>query len=170
MFGVPVENWGKGESKNVSHFYKEIDAGESYLRINHEGLARVVEIVKMHFKSPIPEEKVILMEVFQILPDGRRKNRNQEPGGKIQTSEIPTNALKREILEELGLQPEDYKYMALPVKIEFRSSKSYPGIICQYIIHPFEITPNIGTHILQREFEIIEENGTILHFEWVPEV
>lgn len=169
MFGVPVENWGKGESKDVSHFYKEIDAGESYLRIDQKGLARVVEIVKMYFKSPQPGEKVVLKEIFQILPNGRKKIRNQEPGGKIQTGEKSTSALEREIFEKLDLLPAYYKYKSLPVEVEFRPSKSYPGIICQYVIHRFEIVPNIGTHILQREFEIVEKNGTVLHFEWVPE-
>ena len=169
MFGVPVEDWGKGESKDVSHFHKEIDAGESYIRIDNKGLARVVEIVEMYFKSPQPWEKVVLKEVFQILPDGRRREKNMVPGGKIKTGETSSEALTREILEELNLEPEEYKYVSLPVKVEFRSSKSYPGMVCQYIIHPFEIVPNIGTHILNREFEIVEKNGTVLHFEWFPE-
>ncbi len=167
IFGVPVENWGTGEAKRVRDLYKEINEGESHLRIDHTGITRVVEIVKMHFRSPQPGEEVILKEVFQILPDGRRKNRNQEPGGKIKSGETPDEALKREIWEEVRLEPEDFNHTVLPTRRELRPSKSYPGITCAYIIHPFKIVPNIGTHVLRPQFETTEDDGTILHFEWV---
>lgn len=166
MFGVPVETWGKGEAKDIGDFYKEIVAGESYLHINNQGIARVVEIVEMHFKSPQPWKKVILKEVFQILPDGRKRERNLEPAGKVKAGETPTEALIREVFEEVKLKSDHFGYRLLSPRVEVRQSKSYPGITCKYIIYPFEIVPDIGTHVLQREFEITEENGTVLHFEW----
>ncbi|MEI7513248.1 MAG: NUDIX domain-containing protein [bacterium] len=168
-FDIPVENWGTGEAKDLVNYLKEIGEGESYLRIDHTGISRVVEIVKMHFKSPQPEKKVILKEIRQTLPDGRKRERNQEPAGKIKLGETPDEALKREIREELKLEPADYTHKALPTRIESRPSKSYPGISCLYIIHPFEIVPNLGTQVLRPWFETTQEDGTILYFEWVPE-
>ncbi len=87
QFGVDLSRWGKGEASTVKQFLDELGTGESILRFSaNASIARVLRIVKLIITDP---KKGTLLEDYQILPDGRRKDRQQTPGGKIGNHETP---------------------------------------------------------------------------------
>ena len=86
-FNISTESWGTGKAKGIGDLAEEINNGESSLRINDDGIMRVTRIVKMRIIDPNNLARGILKEVFQILPDGRRRDRNQMPSGRIKAGE-----------------------------------------------------------------------------------
>lgn len=169
-FGVPTSLWGLGEAKKTQDLVKEISEGESYLRIDADGVFRIVEIVKMFLYPPPhhPARDCLLMEVGQYFPDGRYRERNQHPAGKVKRGESPKDAFLREAKEELKLDA-FFEILALPVLSESRPSKSYPGLPCLYIVHGFRAgvfgMENLCHH---EESTITEEDGTKHIFKWEP--
>ena len=166
-YGVDTVLWGTGEAKTTKDFLEEIVQGESYLRIDGDGILRVVEIVKMLIYHPDHPEWHCLLEVSQMLPDGRLRQRMQNPSGKLKRGESPEACLKRELLEELKVQEGTYEYSLIGMHEESRPSKSYPGLECRYKIHTFTIRPHVSSLILQEPvFTIAEDDDTLHTFGW----
>src|SRR3989344_5023000 len=126
-FGVPhYELWGRGETKTILDLFREIQQEECYLRCDENGLWRVTEIVKMLITDALFHGCRYLLEWAQYLPDGRYRERKQNPSGKMRRGESAQEAVLREAYEELGIKSHDcHKLSALPVKWENRLSKSY---------------------------------------------
>lgn len=157
-------NWGQGEAKSLSNLVEEINAGESELVINASGIHRVLKVVRMDIED---EEFGTLIHHKTILPDGRERILNRRPSGKIIAGENPDHAVSREVLEELELPPHWYSIHAKEVVIEEASSKSYPGLPCQYEVHPFKITIlSMFMGQCKNGFVTKESDGQVLHFIW----
>ncbi|MBX4200958.1 NUDIX domain-containing protein [Candidatus Parcubacteria bacterium] len=169
-FGSPVAQWGKGEARSVQSLLDEILEGESHLQIDGFGLSRVVSIVKMFITSDHFPHK-ILLEWGQVLPDGRSRERRQNPSGKIGRGERPEKAAQREAEEELGIVAADlFQVVALHMVEESRPSKSHPSLACRYRIYPFELHLGDDAKVCQEEtFERVEVNGTRHIFKWVDQ-
>lgn len=168
-FGVETLQWGKGEAKTVADFFQELVRGESYLRIDGEGIFRVTEIVKMFISKNLAPDDGLLLEWGQYLPDDRYRERQIHPAGKMKRGESPEEALLREAKEELGISRHDLCELSrLPLKVESRAARSYPGLECLYLIHGFKMVVVSGAEICQQsEFTRTEEDGTKLVFKWV---
>lgn len=168
LFGVDVNSWGVGEAKSVKDFLKELGAGESFLRIDKNGIARVLRVVKMIIED---NSGKALIEDYQILPDGRKKHRNQNPGGKIGINETPLQALHREIEEELGdvIKSGDYEVEILEVFNEERPSKAYPTLRSIYEVNKVGVILRKGVNIPDGYHSRDKEDGKVLVFRWITQ-
>jgi 8-oxo-dGTP pyrophosphatase MutT (NUDIX family) len=165
-FGVNTGLWGIGEALDVAHLFEEILQGESYLKIDKDGISRVTEIVKMFFCDPNHPERGYLLELGQKLPDERIRERRQHPSGKIKNGESPEEAVIREIKEELQIGRDGYHLTRMPSGFECRPSKAYPELTCYYNIHKFWVTLSPDSPALKETFSTTEENGSTLFFGW----
>lgn len=167
-FGVDLNLWGKEKAKTVRDLTQEIMDGECYLQIDDEGLARMVNIVKMYI-SDLNRPGWHLVEQSQILPDDQIRIRNQDPSGKIRQGESPEMALLREMKEGLSLNEGEFTFSALSPKKEQRPSDSYPGLKCVYVVYGFQVILKPGVHALRDSFLIYIPKEKITHrFEWMP--
>jgi len=167
-FEVDTQFWGIREAKTVSDLLSEILEDESYLRIDKDGIIRVVEIVKMFIPNVLYPHRGYLLEWGQYFPDGRYRERKQNPAGKIKRGESPEEALIREAQEELSINKcEFYELSALTTELESGSSRSYPGLSCLYIVHGFNMILGNESEVYSKsEFTKTEKNGTKLIFKW----
>ena len=166
MLGVSVDLWGKGEYKGLDDLLEEIEQGESFLKIDGNGIARTVEIVKLFVCDEDHPERGSLFELKQILPDGRVRERMQCPSEKIKSGETPKAAAIRGVKEELHISFTGYRLFGTPLTIENTVSKSYPNLPCSYVIHNFKVILNHGSPALRERFTIAEGNGTTNFFGW----
>ena len=163
LFGVDISGWGSGATRNIEDYFNELRVGESLLCVDASGVYRKLRIVKMIIEDP---KKGILFEDYQVLPDGRRKDRKQAPAGKIGANEKPEEALKRELFEELGITDGNFDYFFDGVSVEERASKSYPNLRCVYEVHLARIKL-LGNVVISDGHEIIDkEDGKKLIFCW----
>ena len=165
-FRNDVSGWGTGEALTVEAFYAEILNGESILCIEESGLFRKLRIVKLIIEDP---ERGTLLEDYQILPDGRRKNRQQTPGGKIGANESPEAAVIREMNEELDLREAAYQFYLGEPYTEEKASKSYPNLRSVYEIYPAHITFFAHTNkLIQDGYNTVdkEDGKKKLFFKW----
>ncbi len=168
-FGVPVDTWGFGKAQTVTTLLKEINEGETSLVIDNIGITRSIQIVKMHIGDLEHRGHGRLVEWKQIFPDGRERERNQEPSEKIKVGETPEAALARGIMEELEQGPENWvlDHALSPVR-EANESPSYPGLLTVYVIHHFYVW--LTDSSLQNEFRVKDPEGYTSIFRWDPKL
>lgn len=169
---VMTQGWGQGEAKTVGDLFQEIKDDESVLRIEATlggvRLVRVLRVVKMAIIQT--RTRQILQEVKQILPDGRIRERNQIPGGKISFNETSMDAFYREMEEELTLEPGEYTWTPpLRPVFEERVSPSYPGLITVYETYLFSVNLNLNVEYgrFRDGFRHKESSGVEAVFAWV---
>ena len=165
-YGVNTTFWGKGNAKGVSTLLKEIQEGESFLKVSGNELVRVCECVSMQIHDPRNPNKGYLIEVKQTY-QGRSQARRINPSEKIKFGETPEQALIRGMKEELSQTTEDFSFSFLRLDQEFRSSQSYPGLTCCYRIHRFDVALSGKSTVLRDSFSTVEDNGCELFFEWI---
>lgn len=170
--GIPLEKWGKEGAKPVSELQDEHNNGESYLRIDQNGLARVVRIVKANISDPAHPERGFLLMLKQELPGGivrERTKKNNHPSEKIMGEETMEAALARGLEEELQLSIGDWKITGLRVREESNLSPTFPDLPTVYQITDCDVSVNPDCHVAsQDEFSITTadpKEGT-LHFAW----
>lgn len=163
LFGVNFSLWGKGDARTFADYYKELVSGESILGIDSHGLYRKLRIVKMLIEDP---EKGVLLEDYQILTDGRRRDRQQSPGGKIGAHETLEEALAREMDEELHLGKNDFTAEFVETHGDRRDSKSYPGLDTFYEVFTVRVTLAPHVRIDDGYNTLDKEDGKQLFFRW----
>lgn len=142
--GVPLDEWGKGEAKELEDLIGEVVEGTINLSFDNEKQKwiRVVKPVEVHVFYEFPEGDVyFLREDRQVFKDGRERRRNHFwIGEKMEKEEIPFEASVRAIKEELGLTP---PFASGPRhfgdKRIRRESKSFPGLISRHSVSCFEV-------------------------------
>jgi hypothetical protein len=134
------KKWGTGGAKTYRDLTDEINKGECYLRIDDHGLTRVTRVVRMEITD---QELGRLLEVRQVFPDGRTRERNKVPSGKLNSTEDPETGMLREMKEELrlvGTDPDVFSWSEPEMRREANESPSYPGLRSEYELHTFQIT------------------------------
>lgn len=128
--GVAIADWGRGDAKTVADLWRETVLGESTLR--DEPPRRELRIVQV----TIRRGERVLVELEQVLRDGRRRTRDLPPGEKLKAGEGALLAARRCLLEELGLAvPLSTLYEERPPFDETEESPSYPGLLAHYTVH-----------------------------------
>eukprot|EP00928_Gymnodinium_smaydae_P086371 TRINITY_DN7043_c0_g2_i1.p1 TRINITY_DN7043_c0_g2~~TRINITY_DN7043_c0_g2_i1.p1 ORF type:complete len:320 (+),score=49.33 TRINITY_DN7043_c0_g2_i1:135-1094(+) len=161
--GVDVSAWGKGKAKSLQNLFSEIADGSSYLmreRKDDES-NRLVRIVEQVYLEVCFEDK-ILVESFQVLPTGQRRERNRLPGDRRQPSDRDhRHTAVRFLAEALNIkaqaqdeprlsgrcswppgvaqQPELYQRIAMDKKMDM-----YPNLACRYVYHHLSLSFALG--------------------------
>jgi len=138
---VPLHRWGHGDAKRVSDLLDELREGDCVLE-SHTSERRVSIAVGL-IRRPGGDDR-ILLELEQVLDDGRVRRRLQPFGEKVKTEEAPLEAIARGMREELGLKPGEYTVLPKHRKATERTeSPSYPGVVSVYERHTFEIRTTV---------------------------
>ena len=142
--GVPLEMWGKGKAKTLSHLVGEISREAINIFFDEERgkWVREVKPVEVHvFYESSEGVTYFLREDGQIFKDGRERKRGFPwVGEKMEKGEDILSASIRAVKEELGLVP---PFASGPGHFENkeieRSSGSYPGFISRHSVSCFEV-------------------------------
>jgi len=142
--GVPLELWGKGQSKTLSHLVEEISrrAINFFFDDEKEKWVREVKSVEVHVFYESPEGVTyFLREEKQIFKDGRERRRNYPwVGEKMEKGEDSLTASIRAIEEEVGLVPPFALGPDFTGNKEIeRESSSFPGLISRHSVSCFEV-------------------------------
>ena len=143
--GVPLELWGKGEAKTLSHLVGEISrrATNFFFDEKEEKWVREVRPVEVHVFYESPEGVTyFLREEKQVFKDGRERRRNYPwVGEKMEKDdEDSLAAAVRAIEEEVGLIPPFASGPNFTGDKEIqRDSGSYPGIVSRHSVSCFEV-------------------------------
>lgn len=166
--GIDITSWGVGKAKTVNDLFGEIVEGESHLRIDDDGLHRIIEVAKLHISQALYAERGCLVEVSESLPDGRVISRNEYPSETLKKGETSQQAVMRGIWEELQVGKDGiYSVEMTPPVVESRPSKSYPGFSCKYVLHHAKIELYNSVSIChQVTFTVKEDDGTEHVFRW----
>lgn len=169
---VSITNWGKGNAKSCNDLYKEIIANDCFLVISNGVLIRVVELMFILIRRG----DYVLIEVKQILADGRERKRYLPLAEKRKNGEsiydLITRALSEEmanivgdkinpnLLNNLSQYFDDNKYLC--IEEDPKESHSYPNLLSKYITHIVELI-NVNDLPLE-EFVSSEKRGDNFQF------
>lgn len=180
-----VSQWGIAPgSKRMANLWNELTSGECYLEDSRPP-KRVLNVARVKIKN---EKGEVLVEAYQEMSDGRRRERNRPLSEKIKQGEAAEEACLRGVLEELGAELGSRQRVMMDSESytkeeEERDSISYPGLNTRFIIHSMEAripqlpTGEFSTFEGESEDEI-DGDGSALqravgvkrHFwKWVPE-
>jgi hypothetical protein len=151
--------------KSCEDLWKEIASGESVVYRKDNELIRQTRTVVAIIEDPI---RGLLLEDYQILPNGKKKEIKHPPAGKLLINEDPRAGLERELLQELGLSTTDYDcsvFEAMATEIEEIESSSYPQLRCQYEVHRFIVRLKPWVDI-EDGFNVLDVDGKRLFFKW----
>jgi hypothetical protein len=131
---IPKHTWGVGQAKSVVDLWSEYQRGETIFE--DDPPVRQVSVVQLR----IQRGDRILVELEQVLADGRRRARNRLPSEKMKAGESPIMAAWRCLVEELGLDVRDVVVSEVVETTEtIIDSPSYPGLPTRYTFHTMEV-------------------------------
>lgn len=136
--GVDTSNWGKVATKGIEDLVAELNAGESILGENSEGLLRKVAVLGLDVFVRHENKVYILAEDHQVFNDGSTRSRNLSTslGEKIKAGETAENTVLRALSEELGIGDGAVKVLRMgAVEETLRSSSSYPSLPTSIVMH-----------------------------------
>lgn len=136
---VPLEMWGIGGAKSAEDFLRELTKGESEVVTTGGAIARRTRVTRLDIRDFSDRR---LVEVRQILPDGRSRERKLEvtASEKLYPGENPGSGLERLLKEEFPFlqayrcRCQDWEFLE-----ERKSSQSYPGLPTIYEFFTFTL-------------------------------
>lgn len=146
--GIDTDGWGQGKAKTVADLWLEMVQGESVLET--DPVRRRVEVVRVL----IWQNGRLLLEIEQLLDNGRSRHRYRPPSEKLKPGENPLMAARRCLREELGLADSQFTIHAGSHRrhetAEF--SPSYPGLLTSYLFHDIEaVSDTLPNHAFWRD-------------------
>jgi hypothetical protein len=143
---VPIDTFGQGAAKTIEHLLKEIQEGESTLRVWPTGeILRELQVLWVDVVSEHANGDVyFLCEDRQEFKDGREDNIKRRKleaslGEKLKPGEKPDEAVVRALEEEIGVNEltgvfqTGYSENAL-------TPDTYPGVPSSYKFHKYVVT------------------------------
>lgn len=145
-YGIHVGNFGKGSAKKLEDLLEEVLAGETLLVEHKKELLRLVRVAGVNVFYNDGQNEYQLVEDRQEFTDGRTRKRKDvgfSVSEKMLPNEKPEDAVKRAIVEELGIL-DRVDLMGKGKTEEFLESPSYPSLKSKYVRYGFEarLKPN----------------------------
>jgi len=133
---VDVKTFGVGKAKTIEAFANETVGGAARLMLDatkHKTLVRVVDVVLLKLR-PKGSNDMLLIEVEEKFPDGRKRETNRLPGTKKEPYENMTQTAERILKEMLNISPDMVELAVNDVTRheEEQESPSYPGVRTVY--------------------------------------
>lgn len=133
---VDIATFGVGKAKTLEAFAKETVGGAARLMLDatkHKTLVRVVDVVLLKLR-PKNGGEMMLVEVEERFPDGRKRETNRLPGTKKEPYENMTQTAERILKEMLNISPDMVELAVNDVTRheEEQESPSYPGVRTVY--------------------------------------
>jgi len=137
--GCPLDRWGQGPAKTLSHLLRELADGECRLTVQDGQLFRDVPGAMLRVRH----RDLTLIEDHQRFTDGRESpvRRRQLPGSvgeKLQSGEDPDAGARRALAEELGIT-EPVALRGKHLTRKFAESESYPGLMSRFETWVYEV-------------------------------
>lgn len=110
--GLDTTNWGEGDTKDVSKYWKEIKLDEAGLEIwqkvdGTKQTVRVVHVLRAKVASPEAFDRgIFLFNTWQQYGDGRVRTRNGLLSEKLSTAEMPLEDHLHEVCERAVTEEE----------------------------------------------------------------
>jgi hypothetical protein len=162
-YKIDISNWGKGESKTIDHLFTEIIKGESNIVEKNGSLLRRVSALSIIVRY----KDLILREDYQEFNDGRKRKRKMKASvaEKLDPSDKNlTEAVKRAISEELGIEISDNQISKREDEIKNRLSTSYPNLQSEVVLFGFEVNLTDSQFKKDGYVEIQKDKKTF--FKW----
>jgi len=162
---IDVTKYGQGTAKTLNQLLKEIKDGETILEVKDGQLKRTVNVL---FISIVNSEGKVLKEIQQLFhatPERGEytRKRNIVLGEKVLPGESVDDAVKRAVLEELGLNISQKNYNSdVERESTEKYSASYPELLCVYnYVYVKLDAQETGLDIIPDEYSHTEylENG-----------
>jgi hypothetical protein len=165
-FGIPLEKWGKGYAKTLSHLLKEIESGECTILEEGVNLLREIEFAMCEMFYHDGKNLFKLIEEKQVFNDGRTRIRDKESSvsEKMMIGEDPLESLIRGVEEELGIILDESQIEEEGDVKKIESSQSFPGLITKYSGHNFTCFLNQNQYNPTGYVEVQKDKST--YFIW----
>jgi hypothetical protein len=165
-FGIPLEKWGKGYAKTLSHLLKEIESGECTISEEGGNLSREIEFAMCEMFYHDGKNLFKLIEEKQVFNDGRTRIRDKESSvsEKMMIGEDPLESLIRGVKEELGIILDESQIEEEGDVKKTESSQSFPGLITKYSGHNFTCFLNQDQYNPNGYVEVQKDKRT--YFIW----
>ena len=165
-FGIPLEKWGKGYAKTLSHLLKEIESGECTILEEGGNILREIEFAMCEMFYRDGKNLFKLIEQKQVFNDGRTRIRDKESSvsEKMMIGEDPLESLIRGIEEELGIILDESQIEEVGDVKKTESSQSFPGLITRYNGHNFTCFLNQDQYSPNGYVEVQKDKST--YFIW----
>ncbi|CAL9106475.1 unnamed protein product [Musa textilis] len=162
-----LASWGASPgTKSLHNLWLEIFHGEASLlllphsqdetRGGEDGsstLLRVVNVAAVRIRN---SRGAVLVESHQLLSDGTIRHRCRPLSEKMMPGEPVEEAVARAVREELGKDVVKIVPGSYNMRVEERTSASYPGLPARYVLH--SVDAEVEGLPEEREFST-EENG-----------
>lgn len=165
---VPIQFWGKGESKTVDSLLHEIINKDSILSKKGNYLVRLVEFVGIRVLYKDRQNNTwLLVEDRQEFNDGRIRRRKMPSSvnEKMKFGEDSLVAAIRGLREELELSVESSQLKKHRPLYYNGSSQSYPGLRTEYKGHQYTCYLNESQFKYNGYVEIQDDKSTF--FKWI---
>ncbi|MFO7539206.1 MAG: NUDIX domain-containing protein [Chloroflexota bacterium] len=132
--GIDISRWGQGNAKEVADLWLELVQGDSVLET--DPVRRQVTVVRVL----IWQNGRLLLEIEQLLANGRSRRRHRPPSEKLKPGESYATAARRCLQEELGLADDQF-HLHLDSHRRHQTaaiSPSYPHLLTSYTFHDIE--------------------------------